>query len=124
MTGPQDIERVLVAVHALTGRWLTGEEGEQVAAAGARDEILARGIVDLGWLRDAPGVWRQFTALAGAAALGGTEGEDVEVPVPSGLGQAMGREEALQLVERFAQDPTAADPFTALRRLSAGSMKP
>lgn len=121
MTAELDIERLLVAVHALTGAWLSGDEATQLAqVAGSRDELVAHGIVDLGWLNGSPAARAQFGALAAGAALGPESAEEDEtVPPSAALPICMSREDALGLVARFSQDPTAADLKVSLRRLAA-----
>lgn len=123
MTAELDIERLLVALHALTGSWLSGDEAAQLMhAASSRDELVAHGIIDLDWLSGSPAARAQFGALAAAAALGPESAdEDETVPPPATRSICMSREDALELVARFAQDPTAANLKTSLRRLAASA---
>ncbi len=123
MTAKLDIERVLVALHALTGSWLSGDEAAQlVREAGSRDELVAHGIIDLGWLNGSPAARAQFGALASAAALGlEADEEDETVPLPALATNCISRYDGLELVARFAQDPTATDPKVSLRRLAASA---
>lgn len=123
MTAVPDIERLLIALHALTGSWLSGDEAAQlVRTAGSRDELVAYGIIDLGWLSGSPAARAQFGALAAAATLGPEIAEEDEtVPPLAAMPICMSREDALGLVARFAQDPTAANLKVSLRRLAASA---
>lgn len=120
MTAELNIERILVAHHMLTGAWMSGDQARRlVSASGSRDELLAHGIIDLGWLNNAPAAREKFAALAAAAMLGSDLAEeDDSVPYPAAKPVSMSKDEALELLAKFAEDPVATDPKLSLRRLA------
>lgn len=121
MTAELNIERILIAHHMLTGAWMSGDQARRlVSASGSRDELLAHGIIDLGWLDNAPAAREKFGALAAAAMLGSDLAqEDDSVPHPAAQPICTSRDQARELLAQFAEDPVTTDPKLSLRRLAA-----
>lgn len=115
-----DIDRLIDAVHAMTGEWLDGSQAQLLASyAGSREELLAHGVVDLGWLRFHPAAERHFGVLGGAAAMApNSSAAASDLPAPA-HSTGMSRADAMRLVERFAEAPTEADPLETLIRLAS-----
>lgn len=123
MKGQPNRDKLIAAVHALTGRWISGESGALLAErTGSREELLAHGFIDLDWLQRAPGVRRQFAALASAAAIPAVAGEDVAASPPARSSSPLSRGDALSLTNQFYEAPTDADPFDMLRQLSVSRL--
>lgn len=118
MTDWGDSERVAAALHALTGEWLAGDAIRILtAAAGSRDEFLATGIIDRGWLGASSPALAAFSALAASALSADPAGEDRSVPAPA-PSAGLSRAAAMKLVEHHREEPGAVHPFEALARLA------
>ena len=113
-----DRQQVAEAVHALSGQWLDDATCDRLLAqAQSREELLAHGVIDLGWLRGNPQVFARFQAIAANAAVSpgpaAHAGAGPLSPAPT-----MAPEDARRVLGQFAEEPTACHPFDRLRRMA------
>ncbi len=119
MSGYSRLFQLAQGLHALTGRWNSGDTlARHIEAAGSREELLASGILELGWLDGQDGGDFAFRRVVGAAMIPSPPLGQAPVP-SSGPSCALSVEQLQELAVRVAEAPTAKDPLNMLRDLGA-----
>lgn len=114
MPNEQHIERLIGSVRILTGRWLSAEEAQHLLRrSGNREELVAKGVLEEGWLAQHLAGLALFDEAGRASAIPTAPLGKAEEPKVTGPP----REALIALVSGLLEEPSALAVTAALERL-------